>query len=406
MSPLADLPELVGFFSYSRDDDEAFHGSLSALRDAISRELGARLARNKSDFRLFQDREAIAPGKLWEVEIAEAIKQSAFFIPIVTPRSVGSPHCKFEFASFRDREKDLGRNDLIFPILYLEVPQLNDDAKWRMDPVLSVIGQRQYFDWQPFRHLSINSTATGEAIEYFCKKIAIALREPWTSPDEIRALSEEARLKAIADEESRRQEEAEKDAQAKADKIAEEEKRREVAETLATIEEEAHQRKVAEKAKKDQAERDAEDARRRAVAEKLAAQEEMALQRKKEAEIAEKEKADRIAKDKQRREASEALAAYETAVLQRKEAERAAQAEAKLIAELERRKIRCRKFLESLTWWCNRNTAIIAVLVLCIVADLRNIGSTPEDISNSGGQLPSFDNIIGSQTLKEPCLSA
>jgi hypothetical protein len=37
MSSLAELPELVGFFSYSREDDEAFKGTLSALRDGIQR---------------------------------------------------------------------------------------------------------------------------------------------------------------------------------------------------------------------------------------------------------------------------------------------------------------------------------------------------------------------------------
>ena len=55
MSSLADLPELVGFFSYSREDDEAFKGSLSALRDAIQRELSAQLGRSKRTFRLWQD---------------------------------------------------------------------------------------------------------------------------------------------------------------------------------------------------------------------------------------------------------------------------------------------------------------------------------------------------------------
>src|SRR5271166_6442288 len=45
MASLAQLPELVGFFSYSREDDEAFRGSLSALRDAIQRELSAQLGR-------------------------------------------------------------------------------------------------------------------------------------------------------------------------------------------------------------------------------------------------------------------------------------------------------------------------------------------------------------------------
>jgi hypothetical protein len=64
MASLTQLPELVGFFSYSREDDEAFRGSLSALRDAIQRDLSAQLGRTKRDFLLWQDQEAIAPGKI------------------------------------------------------------------------------------------------------------------------------------------------------------------------------------------------------------------------------------------------------------------------------------------------------------------------------------------------------
>ena len=62
MSSLAELPELVGFFSYSREDDDAFKGMLSALRDGIQRELSAQLGRSKRAFRLWQDQVAIAPG--------------------------------------------------------------------------------------------------------------------------------------------------------------------------------------------------------------------------------------------------------------------------------------------------------------------------------------------------------
>jgi hypothetical protein len=61
MSSLAELPEVIGFFSYSREDDEAFEGTLSALRDGIQRELSAQLGRSRTTFRLWQDRSAIAP---------------------------------------------------------------------------------------------------------------------------------------------------------------------------------------------------------------------------------------------------------------------------------------------------------------------------------------------------------
>ena len=180
MSSLAELPELAGFFSYSREDDEAFKGTLSALRDGIQRELSAQLGRSKRTFRLWQDQVAIAPGKLWELEIKAAIDASFFFIPIVTPRAVSSKYCKFEFEAFLAREKAIGRSDLVFPILYISVAALENEAKWRDDPVLSTIGRRQYVDWRPLRHLDVHTTAVREQIERLCQKIVEALNEAWT----------------------------------------------------------------------------------------------------------------------------------------------------------------------------------------------------------------------------------
>lgn len=186
MSTLAELPEIVGFFSYSREDDEAYKGRLSALREVIQQELGAQLGRSKTTFRLWQDKAAIAPGKLWETEINNAVTQSAFFIPIVTPRMINSRYCQFEFDAFQARERVMARTDLIFPILYVPVAALQDEAQWRDHPVLSVIGKRQYVDWQLFRYSDVQSPAQLEAIAQFCATIADALRQPVLSAEERR----------------------------------------------------------------------------------------------------------------------------------------------------------------------------------------------------------------------------
>jgi hypothetical protein len=184
MSSLADLPELVGFFSYSREDDQSSGEMLSALRDAIQRELSAQLGRSKGTFRLWQDQVAIAPGQLWESQIKTAINQAVFFIPIVTPRAVNSHHCKFEFEAFLAREHLLGRIDLVFPLLYIRVPALESEAQWRKDSVLSIVGERQYVDWRVLRHRDVRDRVVREAIERFCDKITEALRAPWASPEE------------------------------------------------------------------------------------------------------------------------------------------------------------------------------------------------------------------------------
>ena len=208
MPPLAQLPELVGFFSYSRDDDEAFRRSLSTLRDAIQRNLSARLGRGRRDFRLWQDQEAIASGKMWASQIAKAIEQAVFFIPIITPRAVKSKHCKFEFDAFLRRERELGRNDLVFPIHYIEVPELLDEAEWRADPVLSVVAKRQYQDWLKYRNASVNTPAYRRAIDGFCGEIAKTLRERSISPEERREWETEARSRAEAEERVRQEAEA------------------------------------------------------------------------------------------------------------------------------------------------------------------------------------------------------
>src|SRR5262245_28336738 len=101
MSSLADLQtELLGFFSYSRQDDADSKGALTALRESIQAELRGQLGRLPSNFRLFQDRQAIAPGTLWESEINNAVSRAVFFIPIVTPTAVASSQCQFEFKAF------------------------------------------------------------------------------------------------------------------------------------------------------------------------------------------------------------------------------------------------------------------------------------------------------------------
>jgi hypothetical protein len=175
---LADREELVGFFSYAREDDADSNGALSALRGRIQRELRTQLGRTTRNFRLWQDREAIAPGTLWQAEIRTAVAQSVFFIPIVTPSTVRSEFCRFEFESFLAREREIGRSDLIFPILYVRVPALEDEERRGAEPLLAMIAARQYVDWRELRHRDVNSEPVGRAVEQLCDKIVDALRRP------------------------------------------------------------------------------------------------------------------------------------------------------------------------------------------------------------------------------------
>jgi formylglycine-generating enzyme required for sulfatase activity len=252
MSSLADQTELAGFFSYSRKDDERSEGALSRLRARISCELGLQLGR---DFRLWQDTVAIPVGDLWEVDINKAIAASSFFIPIVTPGAVVSKYCRFEFEAFLKREAALGRNNLIFPILYVRVPALEKEEEWRRDDVLKIIGARQYIDWQRVRLRSLAEPEVAEKIEQYCGKVVETLRQPWVSPEQ-RHAEERAREEA---EEERQLVERQRLAHEADERlyVEEAERRAREAQRRLEAEEQERQRKTADAARR------IEEARRR-----------------------------------------------------------------------------------------------------------------------------------------------
>jgi TIR domain/YARHG domain len=183
MAGLADLPNLIGFFSYSREDDEGDDGAIAALADRIYRELRAQLGRTSQNFKLWRDKDALSAGEHWKSKLKEAVAESAFFIQMVSPSAVKSPYCRFELESFLEREKELKRDDLFFPILYISVPELNDGRKDN-DEVLSIISEREYADWRKIRHGSVNSPEVRQTVEQFCNTIAKKLRDPWNAPEE------------------------------------------------------------------------------------------------------------------------------------------------------------------------------------------------------------------------------
>jgi hypothetical protein len=251
MASLADMPELVGFFSYSRDDDEDSEGALTALRRRIQNELRAQLGRTGDTLRLWQDAEAIPPGTLWRSQIESAIEQAVFFVPIVTPRVINSQFCEVEFRRFLTREERLNRSDLVFPIIYIEVETLRNEPRWRDHPVLQMISERQYVDWSEFRH-ELESVKVRQLITGFCRTIVAALRRPIPEPSPkeappVAAPPDEAWIEAQQDERA----------------VREEETARRAAEAAEQRQREAR----AAEAEREQREREAAEARRRAAEE-------------------------------------------------------------------------------------------------------------------------------------------
>ena len=173
MSSLTELPNLVGFFSYSRIDNHG--GILSELAEEIYRELCAQLGRSPSNFRLWRDKDTLARGN-WS-DLKKAVSESVFFIMMVSPNSVESSTCVLEFNAFVNRQRELRRDDLIFPVLYSPVSGLEPD-KDTANPVLSAIKNRKTPDWTGIAtDRSFASVKASLDIKSFCADIANTLRK-------------------------------------------------------------------------------------------------------------------------------------------------------------------------------------------------------------------------------------
>jgi formylglycine-generating enzyme required for sulfatase activity len=142
----------TGFWSYTRSDDLAARGSLSQLRALLAQDLQLKIGRSHT-VNIWQDVSAIPPGTRWLRQIRDFISDSSFLIPIVTPALLQSKECCREIILFRERLKLLKRDDLIFPIHYVDVSDIDGSRPVEChDPkILEFLKERQWLDFLELR---------------------------------------------------------------------------------------------------------------------------------------------------------------------------------------------------------------------------------------------------------------
>ncbi len=148
----------TGFWSYAASDDASSRGRLGQLRTLLADALQSNIGRPK--VHIFQDVAAIPYGANWEKEIDQALDQSSFFIPIITPAFLHSEWCCREVMQFRERQAALGRDDLIFPIHYLDVGAFDTVRRDEChDPaVLDHLRRHQWVDFLKLRFLPLDTS--------------------------------------------------------------------------------------------------------------------------------------------------------------------------------------------------------------------------------------------------------
>jgi hypothetical protein len=120
---------------------------------------------------------AIPYGANWADEIERAIGQTTFYIPVVTPRFLKSQYCLDEFKSYRRRMIALGRDDLIFPVHYVDVDHIQaGDTIFGGD--LVVLRRSQWIDFRPHFYLEPNPPSVRQWAGGFARGVMQAMRRP------------------------------------------------------------------------------------------------------------------------------------------------------------------------------------------------------------------------------------
>lgn len=165
------MQSLAVFFSYARADDLAENGRISELRKKLESELRVL---SGDLWEVFQDTEDIDIGQPWQQRLGEGLAVSTFFVAILTPTYFKRPFCRGELEQFFAREKEMGRNDLIFPVLYLQTPMLTDADAIQADSLASMVAARQCDDWRQDRNFSLKSNRVKERITQLAEAILSA----------------------------------------------------------------------------------------------------------------------------------------------------------------------------------------------------------------------------------------
>ncbi len=159
--------------SYVHLDDQHEDGQISEFRRRLSAEVRMQTG---VDFPIFQDRDDIAWGQNWRSRIEEGLDTVTFLIPIVTPSFFRSPHCRDEVSRFVQRERELGRGDLILPVYYIGTPELDDPVRRDADEIATLLATRQHADWRELRFEPLTSPVVRRALAHLAHRLRDGFR--------------------------------------------------------------------------------------------------------------------------------------------------------------------------------------------------------------------------------------
>jgi hypothetical protein len=121
---------------------------------------------------LFLDRDDISWGEDWRKKIDESLSSISFFIPILTPRYFMSFECRRELQFFARRAKALGIEELVLPLLYVDVASLHEDVP--TDDLVALVKLFQWEDWRELKFSDVDSSEYRRGVARLAERLVEA----------------------------------------------------------------------------------------------------------------------------------------------------------------------------------------------------------------------------------------
>jgi len=157
---------VVVFWSYSHEDNVADSDGIVELAESLRREFA--LVTGES-LTLFVDQTAVGWGDEWRRRINNALAETTFFIPIITPRYFARDECRRELLEFTAQARSLGISELVLPIRYAEVKNLTEQNP---DEAIALTARMQYVDWTKLRLKGTSSPEYRTAVNALAVRLA------------------------------------------------------------------------------------------------------------------------------------------------------------------------------------------------------------------------------------------
>jgi hypothetical protein len=165
----------AAFMSYVRFNDLQDDGQLSQFRERLSAEVRAQTG---EEFHIFQDRSDITWGQAWQQRIDQALDAATLLLIIITPSFFRSAMCRAEVERFLARERELGRQDLMFPVYYVSAPEVDDPMVRDADSLARIVASRQLADWRDLRFESFTSPVVRRTVAQLAARMRDTLWQP------------------------------------------------------------------------------------------------------------------------------------------------------------------------------------------------------------------------------------